>query len=398
MIRHLLKMVWNRKAANALIGLEILVSFLVLFAVSAMGVYQWRNYRQPLGFDWRPVWSVKFRPPRELGTDYEIGYDLVEPLVRGVAQLDFVDGAAVVSMPLYSGSGWGWSLEEGDRTIKVRLAAGDDGLQRVMGLEIVRGRWFNAEDDVGTDNRRRGVISQSLAREYFGDDDPIGGRLRESGDDDFEIEVVGVMTDYRYRGELSAPTHMAIVRALSGSEPDYLGSIAVRVRPGTTAAAEETILERLHALAPSWSFEVEPAAAARERYFRERLAPLLIAGLVAGFLLLMVALGLVGVLWQAVTQRTAELGVRRAQGANPGHVLVQIQGELLVLTTLALGLGTILVAQVPLIGWFPKLTGPIFLRALGISGLGMLVLAALAGLYPSWMATRIEPAHALHYE
>jgi putative ABC transport system permease protein len=398
MIRHLLKMVWNRKAANALIGLEILISFTVLFAVSAMAVYHWTNYRRPLGYNWEPVWSIDFTAPRELGQDTEIGYKTVEPLVRGVAELDMVESAAALSMPLYSGSGWGWGIKNGDRLLRIGLVACSDELQDVMGLTIVQGRWFNAEDDVATADRRRGVISEQLAREYFGDEDPIGQRIVDPEDEDYEIEVVGVMKDYRYRGELSPPSYMAVLRTLGNDEPDYLGVLAVRVRPGTTGAAEEMILDRLHALAPTWSFKVEPTAAARDRYFRKRLAPLLIAGLVAGFLLLMVALGLLGVLWQAVTQRTAELGVRRAQGASPGHILAQIQGEMMVLTGLALGVGIMIVAQVPLIGWFPNLTPPIFLRALLISVVGMTLLAALAGLYPSWMATRIEPAHALHYE
>jgi len=400
MIRHLLKMVWNRKAANALVGLEILVSFLVLFAVSATGVYQWRNYRQPLGFDWERVWCVKLSPPLDAGEDHEITYDLVEPLVRGVAELGFVESAAALSMPPYSSSGWTWGFKTDERLFRLRLVAADDGLASVMGLRIVQGRWFNAEDDVGAGpQRRRGVISESFAREYFADQNPIGQRIvDESEEDEYEIEVVGVMTDYRYRGELTPPSHTVMLRALVNGEPDYLGAIAVRVRPGTTAASEEALLARLHTLAPRWSFEAEPVAAARQRYFRKRLAPLFIAGLVAAFLLLMVALGLVGVLWQAVTQRTAELGVRRAQGASPGHILFQIQGELLVLTALAIGVGTIIVAQVPLIGWFPLLTSPILLRALAISVLGMLALATLAGFYPSWLATRVEPADALHYE
>ena len=58
MIRHILKMVWNRKGANSLIALEILIAFLVLFAVSAMAAYQFDHYRQTLGFDWRNVWKV----------------------------------------------------------------------------------------------------------------------------------------------------------------------------------------------------------------------------------------------------------------------------------------------------------------------------------------------------
>ena len=63
------------------------------------------------------------------------------------------------------------------------------------------------------------------------------------------------------------------------------------------------------------------------------------AGIVAVFLLLMVVLGLTGVLWQNVTQRTPEIGLRRAMGAPPGRHPRQILGELLVITTMAVSWG-----------------------------------------------------------
>ena len=66
---------------------------------------------------------------------------------------------------------------------------------------------------------------------------------------------------------------------------------------------------------------------------------MLAVGVVAGFLMLMVALGLTGVLWQNVTQRTREIGLRRAKGATARRIHRQILGELLVMTTLALAAG-----------------------------------------------------------
>src|SRR5262249_33211107 len=58
MIKHLLKMVWNRKRTNFFIILEIFISFLVLFAVVTFGVYYTHNYRQPLGFNYERIWDV----------------------------------------------------------------------------------------------------------------------------------------------------------------------------------------------------------------------------------------------------------------------------------------------------------------------------------------------------
>ena len=65
------------------------------------------------------------------------------------------------------------------------------------------------------------------------------------------------------------------------------------------------------------------------------LGPLIAAGVIAGFLLLMVAMGLTGVLWQTVTQRTREIGLRRAKGATAGDIRTQILGELVVMTSIA---------------------------------------------------------------
>ncbi|HEV2843990.1 MAG TPA: ABC transporter permease, partial [Thermoanaerobaculia bacterium] len=59
MMRHLFKLVWNRKRSNALIILEIFFSFLVVFVVATLGIYFWDNYRQPLGYSWQNVWKVE---------------------------------------------------------------------------------------------------------------------------------------------------------------------------------------------------------------------------------------------------------------------------------------------------------------------------------------------------
>ena len=58
MIRHVMRMVWNRKRSTGLIMTELLISFLVLCTVLSVGAYYWDNYRQPLGFNYENVWMV----------------------------------------------------------------------------------------------------------------------------------------------------------------------------------------------------------------------------------------------------------------------------------------------------------------------------------------------------
>jgi putative ABC transport system permease protein len=112
----------------------------------------------------------------------------------------------------------------------------------------------------------------------------------------------------------------------------------------------------------------------------------------------MVALGLMGVLWQNVVQRTREIGLRRANGATRANVHRQILAELLLVTTMAVGLGTLLVVQLPILELFESLRPRVFVAGL-LTSLGVIyLLAALCALYPSWMAGRVQPAEALRWE
>jgi len=112
----------------------------------------------------------------------------------------------------------------------------------------------------------------------------------------------------------------------------------------------------------------------------------------------MVALGLMGVLWQNVVQRTREIGLRRANGASRGAIHRQVVGELLLITTAAVVPAVALVLQLPVLNLFESLRGEVFVAGL-LTSLGVVyLLAAVCALYPSWMAGRVQPAEALHWE
>ncbi len=94
MTRHLLKLVWNRRRANALISLEIFLSLLVTCTLTILATYLWRNYQQPLGFDVERVWRVNIGadvrqiPPDEIDS-------IARSLVREIRALDAVEHAAL---------------------------------------------------------------------------------------------------------------------------------------------------------------------------------------------------------------------------------------------------------------------------------------------------------------
>jgi putative ABC transport system permease protein len=103
-------------------------------------------------------------------------------------------------------------------------------------------------------------------------------------------------------------------------------------------------------------------------------------------------------MWQNVTRRTRELGLRRAVGADRPNVRRQILAEVAVLTTMAVVLGVVLALHVPALGLLPRLSNAVFAAGLVASLLVVYTLTLLCGLYPSWLAARVQPAEALHYE
>lgn len=399
MIRHLLKLVWNRKRASALIVAEILVSFIVVFAVITGVVTFASNWAQPLGYDWRNVWVVRIDFP--FGTLERGGDELRDQMMRMVdeaSQLPGVTAAAISSTPPYAFSTRNTARNINGRRVWFLMDDVTDGFADVMRTEVVRGRWFNSGDDASP--YLPVVIDETFARNAWGDADPVGYKIEPEGEEgEPTMHVVGVVRAYRKDGETSAPENMVFQRIAANGAHGRLGrNIVLRVEPGTPAQLEEQLAKRLQALAPDAPLEIRQMDAMRARALRMGLAPLVAGGIVALFLVSMVGLGLTGVLWQNVTRRTREVGLRRAMGATGPGVHRQILGEVVLLATLALAIGTIIVAQLPILGAFTIVTPAAFTAGLIGALATIYVLTVLCGLYPSWLASRLQPADALRYE
>ncbi len=396
MIRHLLKLVWNRKRANALIVAEIFVSFLVVFAVLTGLVMFGTAWSNPVGFDWNNVWDVRmdFDIDGRQQADQEL-HDSVMRMLTEARSFPEVESAAISNTPAYSFSNTNGSREIDGRSVDMNMDDVTDDFAKVMKLKVIRGRFFNSEDDAA--NYAPIVIDRNAALELFGTVDAIGKKLQES-ETQFS-QVVGVVEPYRKDGEASMPMNFVFFRTSPTRKYGRLGShLLVRVRPGTPAAFEEKLANRLQQVAPRVTFRVRHMDAMRQSLLRTRLAPLVLGGIVGLFLISMVTLGLTGVLWQNVTRRTRELGLRRALGATGPAVHRQILLEVALLATLAVIVGTILIVQLPILGVF-RIVSPSAFTGGFIGALATIYgLTVLCGLYPSWFAARLQPSDALRYE
>jgi putative ABC transport system permease protein len=408
MIRHVFKLVWNRKRANVLIMSEILVSFLVLCVVVTTVVYFFVNWQKPLGFDFRDVLEIHARFNWHLQDEegkkaFLARLQRIEEELRG---MEAIESAGLGGNIPYSGNTSSWQMVVHDRTVEVQWSTVSPEFYDVLRLDLVTGRWLEPGDEMFDWSPI--IVNRDLARDLFGSVNPLGeslprfeedGTPRERKEDETDYRVVGVVSDFRRQGELSNGPYVAF-NIMDFDEPDQWppSRFLVRLRPGTAASVEDAISRRLHALAPDWTFTLERLDEKRSERLRAQLMSLLLQAVIAGFLLIMVGLGLMGVLWQNVARRTRELGLRRALGATSQGVRLQILGELLALTTIAALLGSVLFLQAAVLGIAGFVGWKVYLLGL-VASLGILYyLVVLCGLYPSWLATRVHPARALQYE
>jgi putative ABC transport system permease protein len=399
--------------------IEIFFSFLIVFAVVTMGVSMLRRWNAPLGYDWKNVWVVEVEnlkvhsvPGTDTSMKTPAGVDpklladshLIDRVARELRTLPPIGTVASDAMTAYSNSEWTSELgPKGHRTDVTADFASDD-FAHVMHMKVLRGRWFIPDDEAA--NYLPIVVDADAAKGLFGSiDAAVGQKLPAEGfeadaSSPKELRVVGVIPPYRKSGELSGPqTRMVFFRAsLNKPQTPEARNLVLAVQPGTPAAFEAQLSNRLHAIAPDVTFTIQRMEQMRRHNLRERFAPLGLLAVIALFLICMVALGLTGVLWQTVTRRMREIGLRRALGASGSGVRWQVMAEVALLATLAVSLGVIIVLQLPLLG-FMRLVTPAEFSLGFVSALAVIYgITLLCGAYPSWLASRIEPAEALRYE
>ncbi len=269
---------------------------------------------------------------------------------------------------------------------------------RTLGIPLLRGR--NLEERDGPQSQPVAIINEAMARKFWPNEDALGKRFKIGPDSRPWVTIVGIAGDVRQMG-LEIPGRQEMYFPVSQSAqlwavPQEL-AIRTSVDPMSLAAA---VRREIHAVDPE-----QPVSSVRlmeeilENETSQRRLQVWLLGGFAGLALLLASLGIYGVLSYAVTQRTPEIGVRMALGAQQQDVLRMVMGRGMGLAALgaAVGLGVALALSRVLSSLLFGVA-PTNLATFSLVTLLLLSVALLACWIPARRATKVDPMVALRWE
>jgi putative ABC transport system permease protein len=394
MLKHLFKLIWNKKKQNLLLISEMLVSFLVIFAVFTLLVYDYQNYKKPMGLDYENVWVVNYNNSYNTDNTDSLNqfYETMVKTIKSLPQIKEISFSSD-NVAFSQNTNTGGITLKNKRVDNINWYTVDDNYQKVLNMQVLEGRWFNKGDAVVRD--RHIVINSDLKEKIFGKNNAVGEFI-EDRDNKTRSLIIGVVNAVKMKGDFSKTEPGLYNRTDTGSFR-WLERILVKVNPGTDAAFESQLYKLLANYMKSSNIEIEHMDNKLKNANYWYLVPMIVLLIVAGFLIVNVALGLFGVLWYNINKRRGEIGLRRAIGASGKSVSSQLVSESMILATLSLVIGTFFAVQFPLLNVF-DLPAAVYVIAIILSILFIYLLVFICSIYPGKQAAAIYPAVALHEE
>jgi putative ABC transport system permease protein len=405
MIKHLFKMIWNKKKKNSLVILQLFFCFAVLFAVFTLGIYYFQSYNKPAGFNYSDVWTVSRTASQNMDNNTSTskedsansrnGIALIEQNLKNEIKTmaDVLDVSYSGTNIPYTSSFYNTDIFNGKTSTRSDILTVEDNYADMMKMKMFEGRWFS-RDDNGS-NYTPVVINEKLKEALFGGTNVLNQLTTINGKNH---KIVGVVNDTKTKDDYTDPGYSVFVRA----DSSFYGIIDnkvinIKVKPGSGVIVEGRLYKLITSLLKTTSIEIGYLDTKRQEANRVKLVPLLVLVIVAVFFLINVALGLFGVLWYNINKRQGEIGLRMALGANKSTVSGQMVGETIALSTISIALGVLVAVQFPLLNAF-DLPAHIYLLAILISIVLIYLLVFICSYYPGRQAAAISPAVALHEE
>jgi predicted permease len=391
----------SRRLLSTFVISEIALAFVLLTGAGLMIKNLQRLSHSDLGFNPEKLLTMEVTLPAERYAEGPRRAAFVAQALERIQNEPGVTAAAVTTTNPLAGGTWGAPivLEGQEATgatyvVNHRLISPD--LFHVMGQQLIRGRAFTGQDDA--EHPGVAIISERMARRFWPGDDPIGKRLRINRQNEEWLTVVGVVNDVKDSGEMQETWYLPYAQhpATPAAEAIHL-MVRGALEPGLlTRTVQQAVWSVDRNLA---IYDVSTMDQVRsETLSQDRLGTITVT-LFAIFGLMLAALGVYGVMSFAVSQRTHEMGIRMALGAQRSDVLKLVVGQGMILAGIGLVVG--LIAALILtrvmssllfgIGTTDPLTFAIVSLLLG-------AVAVAASYLPARRATRVDPMVALRYE
>jgi putative ABC transport system permease protein len=386
MIQHLFKLIWKRRKSNFLIMLEIFVAFLILFAVSSTSIFLYRNYKNPSGINVDNVWTVYINYNSLSDSLNRQNGELLEQKLKTFKEIQ-VFSFGHETFP-YGNSHSQGNVSFNEKTAEeCSFVTMDENAPSVLKLELSEGSWFKNSDTVG--NVTPVIITQFMKEKLFGNENAIGKKLGKE-DDSHRNKVIGVIANFKRRSDYDELSNTMLMPF-----KDAKTSFMARVDPSVSAEFEAQFAKSLRQINKEWNIEILHTTDMKADKNLIYTIPLTLVFIVCGFFILNIVLGLFGVLFQNISRRKGEIGVRRAMGATKGNILSHFIGEMIVLATFAIVLGVFFAVQFPILNIFDVSTS-VYVSGIAIATVAVYGLVFLCSWFPSLQAAKIYPAMALH--
>ncbi|MGD8867837.1 MAG: ABC transporter permease [Gemmatimonadales bacterium] len=397
----------TRRTRNGLVVAEVGLAVVLVVGAGLLLKSFVRLQEVDPGFETSDILTFNLSLPEARYVEPRQARDFYQDLLARIETVPGVESAdAVFGLP-FSGFFYSISVEyidglqvpDGEEpSVQVRVVT--PGYFRAMGIDLLAGRDFTGADREGTPDVV--VINQSAARRLWSDGNALGHTFRIGtrlglGGSRLGGEVIGVVEDIKHFGPSAEPRPEMYVAHSQFPEPGMTVVVKASVPPTTLV---NPIRERLAAIDPEVPMfsvrtmdELASRSVAQPRFY------LLLLAAFAATALLLAAVGIYGLLAHSVAQRTREMGIRMALGADRGEVMRMVlkQGLVLAATGTAIGIVAAMASSQLLASLLYQVrpNDASILVSVPLLLLGV----ALASCYlPARRATRIDPMRAITYE
>jgi putative ABC transport system permease protein len=391
---------WNR-VRGAFVVVQVALSLILLVSAGLLIRSFDKLLRVDVGFKTERLLTLEYRLPRSKYKEPTTQWNFHHQVVERLQQVPGVQSASLVRGLPFSGNGGTTAIVLPDREPppkgmepEVMINTAMPNYFETIGIPLIQGRVFGNEDQANTPPVM--VINQTMARRFWPNQDPLGKQIKfvQGGSMATVVGVVGDAKHYWLEEEQKPQVYDTFSQG-----PGLFATAVIRtsVEPLSLTEPVRQAIWKVDADQPMWKIRTVEFLVDRSTADRRFLMALM--GIFATLALVLTIIGLYGVISYLVNQRTQEIGIRMALGAQMRDILRMVlrQGMLLVLTGVALGLAGawMLTRLMSRLLYQVSATDPLTFAAISLL---LIAVALLACYIPARRATKVDPLVALRYE